>query len=138
MAVRGCDHDRVYSGQSNLSCKYAWICLSCGEHGWSEDYVLSQVNIDQYHQLRVLHGWGAPTKLPAPPRVPTIPAPKLPWWPFAPGAMFFAMLAVVCLLAAIPWGALGPILPLWAALLGAGLGLGTATVLFVCWRQGVR
>ena len=136
--MRGCDHDRVYSGQINLSQRYAWICMRCGEHGWSEDYVLSQVNLDQYQQLRVLHGWGAPVQLPAPPRVPTIPAPKLPWWPFAPGAAFFAMLAVMCLLAAIPWGTLGPIMPLWVSLFGTGLALGTATILYVCWKQGVR
>ncbi len=137
--MRGCDHDRVYSGQINLSRRYAWICLCCGEHGWSEAYVLSQVNLDQYQRLRVLHGWGAPVKLPAPPRVPTnTTPPKLPWWPFAPGAMFFAALSVLCALAAIPWGALGPVMPLWAALIGAGMALGTATLLFLCWRQGIQ
>lgn len=136
--MKRCDHDRVYSGQINLSRHYAWICLSCGEHGWSQDYVLSQVNLDQYQRLRVLHGWAAPVKLPAPPRVPTIATPELPWWPFAPGAAFFALLGILCALAAIPWGELGPIMPLWLSLISSGLGLGTATVLFVCWKQGVQ
>ncbi len=136
--MKRCDHDRVYSGQINLDRKYAWICLRCGEHGWSEAYVLSQVNLDQYQILRVMHGWGAPTKLPLPPRVPTNTARKLPWWPFAPASLFFAGLSLLCLLAAVPWGALGPIMPLWMALIGAGLGLGTSALLFVCWKQGVQ
>ncbi len=137
--MKRCDHDRVYSGQINLNRRYAWICLKCGAHDWSEAYVLDQVNLDQYQRLRVLHGWAAPVKLPAPPRVPTNTTPQTaPWWPFAPGALFFAGLSLMCLLAAIPWGALGPIMPLWMALICAGVGLGTSTLLFVCWKQGVQ
>jgi len=136
--MKNCDHDRVYSGQINLSQRYAWICMRCGEHGWSESYVLSQVNLDQYQRLRVLHGWAAPVKLPAPPRVPTNTTPKTGWRGYAIGTVFFALLSAMCALSAIPWGALGPIMPLWVSLLGTGLGLGTATLLFVCWKQGIQ
>lgn len=142
--MKGCDHDRIYSGQINLSRRYAWICLKCGEHDWSEDYVLSQVNLVDYHRARVAWGWGSPvstpqlTKLPLPPRIPTDIEPKRSWWPFAPGAAFFAFLSVTCALSAIPWGALGPIMPLWLSLMGSGVALGTATLLFLCWRQGLR
>ena len=60
-----CDHDLVYSGQTNLSCKFAYICSKCGECGWSEDYVLAQVNFDEFCRQRVLHGWSSPKTLDA-------------------------------------------------------------------------
>jgi len=137
--MKGCDHDRIYSGQINLSGRFAWICRRCGEAGWAHDYILSQVNLDEYHSQRVAHGWATP-RLPPPPRVPTrtTPPPPPPAGPFVSGAIFFATLAVACALSAIPWGELGPILPLWAASLATGLALATATVCYVCWKQGIR
>lgn len=134
--MRDCDHDRVYSGQINLSNRYACICRHCGEHWWTEAYDLSRVNLDEYLQLRVQHGWA--TRLPAPPPVPTnMTPPEPPAWPFVPGTIFFTFLAVACAAAAIPWGALGPIMPLWMSMLGSGLGLGTATVCYVAWKRGL-
>lgn len=133
--MKRCDHDKVYSGQINLSQRFAWICMKCGEQGWSESYVLAHVNLELYHHLRVVHGWATP-RLPAPPRVPTNTDPVKSDWYLVAGAVFFTMLAALCALSAIPWGVLGPIMPLPVSLLATGLGLGTATVLYVAWKRG--
>ncbi len=134
--MRGCDHDRVYSGQINLNQRFAWICMKCGEQSWSEDYVITQVNLELYHQLRVAHGWAAPPRLPAPPRVPTNTDPPKPDGVLAAGALFFMALAALCALGAIPWGALGPVLPPWIALIASGVALWTATICYVFWKRG--
>ena len=60
-----CDHDLVYSGQTNLSCRFAYICSKCGQCGWSENYVLAQVDFDEFCRQRVLHGWSSPKTLDA-------------------------------------------------------------------------
>lgn len=134
--MKTCFHERVYSGQINLSRRYAWICMKCGEHGWSEDYVLSQVNLELYHHLRVAHGWSTP-RLPPPPRVPTNTTPaERSDFAIVSAVVFFTILAALCALSAIPWGELGPIMPLPIAMVATGLALGTATVLYVIWKRG--
>lgn len=138
-ALKRCEHDKVYSGQINLSQKFAWICRKCGECNWSEEYALEQVNLSEYHHLRVLHGWATP-RLPPPPRVPTntqAPAPQSDWQ-LVLGVVFFTGLSALCALSAIPWGILGPVMPLPIALMATGLALGTATVLFVIWKRGTN
>lgn len=129
-----CDHDRVFSGQTNLDRRFAFICSKCGECGWSENYVLDQVNFDEFCRQRVLHGWAAQQKLPPPPRLPTRTTPSPRAWPL--GAIFFAFLAAVYALSAIHWGALGPILPFRTASLATGIALGTAILLYVVWKRG--
>jgi len=131
--MRGCDHDRVFSGQANLEQKFAWICRRCGETGWTHSYLLSQVNFDEYLQLRVLHGWATP-RLPSPPRFPTNTSPPGSDWQLGAGVLFFTALAVICALSGIPWGELGSVLPLWVSLISTGIALGTATLLYVIWR----
>ena len=155
--MKNCDHDKIYSGQTNLSQQFAYICRLCGECGWSDVYDLSRVNFDEHCRLRVQHGWASkrpldasarrgarltplpsPTerlRLPAPPRVPTIHTPARRW-PLVVGIGYFVFLSAVCLLAAIPWGALGPILPLWLAIVSTGIGLFTVTMLYLVWKQG--
>jgi hypothetical protein len=137
--MKRCEHDTIYSGQTNVSGRFAWICRRCGQCGWAETYSLSQVNFDEYCAQRVAHGWAGPPRLPAPPRLPTnTMPPESPWWPFLPGWLFFAMLTVVCALSAIPWGHnLGSLMPLWMSMLGAGVALGTATILYVAWKRGL-
>ncbi len=133
--MKRCDHDKVFSGQINLSQRFAWICMRCGEQGWSETYALAQVNLELYHHLRVIHGWATP-RLPAPPRVPTRTSPPKRDWQLVAGVVFFTVTAAICALAAIPWGILGPVLPLWVSLLSTGVALGTATLLYVVWKAG--
>lgn len=58
--MKGCDHDVIYSGQTNLERKFAYICRRCGECGWDSRYVLAQVNFDEYCRQRVVHGWQSP------------------------------------------------------------------------------
>lgn len=61
--MKGCDHQVVYSGRTNLERKFEYICRVCGEHGWDSRYVLAQVDVDEFCRQRVLHGW---TPLPRP------------------------------------------------------------------------
>lgn len=124
----------MFSGQINLSQRFAWICRWCGECGWSEDYVLSQVNHIEYQRLRVAHGWGAPVRLPAPPRVPTNLEPTKPDHWIVAGVVWFATLAACFALSMAPWDGYGPVLKLWQSMLGAGLSLGVATLLYVIWK----
>lgn len=134
---RKCEHDPVFSGRTGLDGKFEFICRKCGELGYREQYSLHDVNQEEFYQQRVAHGWATP-RLPAPPAVPTNTAPPEPSaWPFVPGAVFFTFVAAVCALSAIPWGALGPVMPLWMAMIGSGLGLGTATVCYVAWKKGL-
>ncbi len=56
---------------------------------------------------------------------------------FVWGALLFVTVATFCALASIPWGKLGPLMAPWASVLGTGLGLGTATVFYVCWKKGL-
>lgn len=136
--MKRCDHDKVYSGQINLSQRFAWICRKCGECGWAEDYVLAQVDLQQYHHLRVLHGWAGPprppARLPPPPRVPTNTDMPRSSDGFVWGVAFFVALAATIALSG--WNALGPVLPTWAACVGTGLALGAATLLYVVWKRG--
>jgi hypothetical protein len=137
--MKRCDHDKVYSGQINLSQKFAWVCRKCGQHDWSDDYAIEQVNLPEYHHLRVLHGWAGPRphpRLPPPPRVPTNLEPPKSDALLVAGVVFFTMLAACCALSIIPWGTLGPVLPLPIALMATGLALGTATCLYVIWKRG--
>jgi hypothetical protein len=105
--------------------------------GWSESYLYTQVNADEFYRQRVNHGWATPS-FPKPPLMPTNTAQvRRSAWPFVPGVVFFTTLAVACALASIPWGKLGPIMPLWMSMLGSGIALGTATIFYVCWRRGL-
>jgi len=131
------DDDRIFSGRTSAQGKFEFICGKCGELGWSDSYELAQVDADKYYSARVWWGWPVP-RLPAPPPMPTntsLPEPST--WPFVPGVVFFTLLASVCALASIPWGALGPIMPLWMSMIGSGTALGTATLLYVCWKKGL-
>lgn len=64
--MKGCDHDVIYSGQTNLERKFAYICRKCGEIGWDSRYVMSRVNFDEYCRQRVIHGWASPNPIYAP------------------------------------------------------------------------
>lgn len=135
--MKRCEHDPVYSGRTGVGGRFEFICRRCGELGYLRSYSLHDVNAEEFYQQRVAHGWATP-RLPAPPAVPTrtnLPEPSP--WPFVPGVIFFTCLSVACALAAIPWGPLGPLMPLWAAAMGSGLGLGTATVCYVAWKKGL-
>lgn len=95
-----CDHDPVYSGQTNLSCKFAYICSKCGQCGWSETYVLAQVNFDEFCRQRVLHGWSSPKTLDASVRrmvrlsAPIAPSPP-PRWRLRTGVLAAALAGIV-------------------------------------------
>lgn len=128
-----CEHDRVYSGQSNMSGKFAYICRRCGQSGWHDEYVLSQVNANEFYLLRVEHGWATP--LPPPPRLPgntELPPQRSG---FVAPALLFAALFALCVAGSIPWGTLGPVMPLWASLLGAGVALGMFAICYVGWKK---
>ena len=78
-------------------------------------------------------------RLPPPPRVPTnTDVPVKSDTPLVLAVVFFTVLAALSALSAIPWGVLGPVLPLPIALMATGLGLGTATVLYVIWKRGTN
>jgi len=64
--MKGCDHDVVYSGQTNLECKFAYICRTCGECGWDTRYVMALVDFEEYCAQRVRHGWATPPGRPSP------------------------------------------------------------------------
>lgn len=137
-----CDHDEVYSGQINLSGKYAFICRQCGECGWSESYDIHLVNADEYYAQRVAHGWNAPVRLPRPPRPPRLPS-RVRYRPLGTGTFFQCLLLsaltfVVCAMSAIPWPSQHghSILPLWSALLGCGVSVGFFTLCLVAWMRG--
>jgi hypothetical protein len=135
--MRGCDHNKIFSGRTNLEQKFEWICSRCGEVGWDETYLYVQVSADEFYTQRVAHGWASP-RLPAPPSLPTRTLPIEPSaWPWVPGVLFFTLLSAACALAAIPWGVLGPIMPLWMAMIGSGIALATATVCYVAWKKGL-
>jgi len=130
--MRGCDHNKIFSGRTNLEQKFEWICSRCGEVGWDETYLYVQVSADEFYTQRVAHGWASP-RLPAPPRVPSVQRSRSAHgWPY--GVAFFASLSVGCAVAAAPWGPSGATLPPWMSLLGAGLALLAATVCYVCWK----
>ena len=131
--MKGCDHDRVFSGQTDMDQRNAWICRKCGITGWTHDYLISQVNLDEYLHQRVVHGWATP-RFPSPPLVPTNTRPPGSDWHLGAGAVFFTALASLCALSGVPWGELGSVLPLWVSLLTTGVALGTATLLYVIWR----
>ena len=134
--MKRCEHDPVFSGRTNLEGKFEFICRRCGELGWRESYLYTDVNAEEFYQQRVAHGWATP-RLPAPPPLPTNTAPAPPSaWPLVPGVIFFMFLAVMCALASIPWACCGPVMPLWMSMIGSGLGLGTATLLYVVWKKG--
>lgn len=132
-----CEHDWVYSGHIRLS-EYARICRRCGECSWSETYDIHHVNLNEYHALRVAHGWATPPKLPPPPRMPVIhghpvKGPSL----FAAPALLFAFLFALLVVTGLPLGPRGEsMFPLWAALMGAGLALGMFTLCYVAWKKG--
>jgi hypothetical protein len=138
--MKSCDHNQLFSGRTNLERKFEWICRTCGEMGWSDTYTVARVDQNEFYAQRVIHGWAgprAPMRL-TPPRMPTNTAPVArSAWPFVPGVVFFTTLAVLCALASIPWGKLGPIMPMWTSMLGSGIALGTATVCYVCWKRGL-
>lgn len=130
--MRGCDHQPIYSGRTSLECTYQWICSRCGEMGWSKTYNLAQVNHEEFYRQRVIHGWAAP---PRPPRVPTLPPPVRLRRDLLAGIALFACLFTTCALAAIPWGRLGPIMPLWMSLVGMGVALVPGTLCYLGWKQ---
>ncbi len=137
-----CDHAVVYSGQTNLEGKFAYICRTCGECGWDTHYIMALVNFEEYYRLRVVHGWHQPPdfgrslRLPAPPRVPTHIEPQQTSSAFLFPMIGFALLSLMCALSSIPWGKLGPVMPLPVAMMGSGLGLLTSTICYVCWKKG--
>lgn len=155
--MRGCDHDRIYSGQTNLERKFAFICKTCGECGWSEAYVLERVDFDEFCRQRVIHGWNSErpsdasarraarlspvplrperSRLPLP-RVAMTHTPPRPWPGLLVGIVYFVFLGAVSLLSGLSWGEHGPILPLWFALASTGLSLFVATMLCLVWMQG--
>lgn len=60
MRRKPCEHDIVYSGQTNLSGHFAYICRRCGQCGWDERYDIAAVSAPDYYDARVAHGWAAP------------------------------------------------------------------------------
>ncbi len=134
MRQPACDHDVVYSGQINLSQKFAYICCRCGESGWDSRYVLNRVNLDEYLRQRVIHGWASPN--PRPLGLQVRPEPTGRPWLLALG--LFACLFAVCGLSGIPWGALGPLMPTWLSFVGMGLALLMGTLCFLGWRHEVE
>lgn len=132
--MKGCDHDVVFSGQINLSQKFAYICCKCGECGWDSRYVLARVNLDEYLRQRVIHGWASPN----PPPIEYLrvePAPSGRPWLFA--LTLFALLFTVCAVGLVPWGDLGPLMPLWCSCAGMGLALLLGTLCYLGWRHEV-
>ncbi len=76
--MKRCEHDPIFSGRTNVSGHFEYICRSCGHPGWSESYQLSQVDADAYYQARVQWGWPV-RRLPPPPRLPSIPVRETRW-----------------------------------------------------------
>lgn len=140
--MKGCAHDKIFSGRTNLDRRFEWICRECGEIGWDELYEIDRVDQPEFYAQRVIHGWAGPraskrvSAFPRPPRLPSNMAPSRPRGPWLPAMVFFLLLMLVCGLSTIPWGALGPLMPPWMALMGAGLALLTATVCYVAWKRG--
>lgn len=122
------EHDKVYSGQIQGQ-RYAFICRTCGACGWAREYVIPNVDNDEYLRLRVEHGWVCP--LPRPPRVPVIFYPPKSLYRVTAGLFlgFFVVLAAL----GFPWGG-EAVLERWQSLVGSGLALGIATVCYVCWK----
>lgn len=113
MRLPPCVHDPVFSGHTNSSRQYAYICTRCGQSGWSQVCDVSRVNADEYYRQRVIHGWhtsseiqgaglhlhrrpsrASHVRIPAPPRVPRIihPGPSL-WYP---SVVVLGILALIC------------------------------------------
>lgn len=134
-----CEHDKIFSGQLRVS-DYAWICRKCGNCGWSHEYDLSRVNMDEYHALRVLHGWATPQKLPPPPRMPSVVSEhprEAEHSLFRAPMLLFAFLFTLIGASGLPLGPHGEsALPLWAALMGSGLALSVFTFCYVAWKKG--
>jgi len=109
------EHDKIYSGRTNLRGQFEWICTGCGEIGWADSYVLSSVNHTEFYRQRVLHGWAVPGR----------PAPVMATIRLAPqprtsrrwlhGALRGALYA---LLGQLPPAALGIRIPLLGVLVG--------------------
>lgn len=144
--MKDCDHDKIYSGAIKLGNRFPCICRKCGEQWDDATYELHLVDLDQYHALRVAHGWAAPKRLPSPPRLPQIAAPA----PEASAGLrfvlpvlffFFSGLFVTCGISGVPflapWGIWETVMPRWMALLSSGAALATATVCYVAWKRGL-
>ena len=123
--MKGCDHDVVYSGQINLSQKFAYICRRCGECGWDSRYVMAQVNLDEYLRQRVIHGWASPN--PRRPELRDEPHSERPW--------LAALALQTCLFTICALGAWLPLMPVWAAFVGMGLALLLGTFCYLGWRH---
>ncbi len=140
--MRRCDHDKIYSGQIKLGNRFSCICRKCGEQWDDATYDIGLVDLEQYHALRVAHGWAGPSRFPAPPRVPRISTPPAREQDgrFLMPTLLFSALFMVCGLAGVPflapWGIWETILPRWLAMVSSGAALATATLCYVCWRKG--
>jgi len=139
--MRGCEHDKIYSGAIKLGNRFSCICRKCGEQWDDATYDLHRVDLEQYHALRVAHGWAGSQRLPSPPRIPRIETPS----PdrdscFVLPTLLFAGLFVVCGLSGVPflapWGIWETVMPRWMAILSSGLALAMATVCYVAWKKG--
>lgn len=136
-----CDHDKVYSGQINLSQRYAFICRRCGECSWDLVIDISRVNADEYYVQRVAHGWAAPSRIPKSPRAPTrvdgglVPGRRIPvaWALWYQGVVACSISSLLCIL----MGA-GKVVTWSSALIAAGSALLAATVCFVCLARAER
>ncbi len=140
--MRGCEHDPIYSGAINLDRRFACICRKCGECWWSERYDIHLVDLEQYHALRVLHGWATPRKLPAPPRVPSNVTPRSSENShYVPAMLLFAFLFVMCGLSGVPWWtAFGhpdwTVMPRWLSIVSSGFALLMTTICYLGWKRG--
>ena len=135
MLPPSCQHDPVYSGAINLERKHNWICRRCTQVGWSSHYDIKRVNLDEFHRLRVLGGWGAPGEtVPPAPRVPVIQPVVLRR--FKVLTVLFGSMSLGSLCSALPWlpETLQASIPL--ALVGSGAALLVATFWFVLWKRG--
>lgn len=134
-----CEHDKVFSGHLRHGV-YAWICRACGSCGWSADYEIARVSLEEYHAVRVLHGWATPVKIPLPPRVPVIEQPgpvgkarSL----FLPAMLLHAFMVPLIGVLGLPLGSHGEsVLPVWMALIGMGWTLMIFTLCYVAWKKG--
>lgn len=122
-----CEHDHLFSGRTNAHGKFEFICRSCGKLGWSDSYQLSQVDAWEFYHQRAQHGW--PTRLPAPPRTPSLPVRETCWR----GPLMFNAAVFLASLAFGLWSAGGAEHYLVAAIAGTAALFGVA-VSFRGWR----
>lgn len=127
-----CDCDKVYSGELRGQ-RYRYICRRCGTCGWSREYVIPQVDAEEYLALRVTHGWMTPV-IPRAPRVPTQITPERRSV-FAPPMLLSGALVALIGMAGIRWRNEGALLAPVAALIGSGVALGVFTVFYVLWKR---